>query len=165
MKRFGYVVLALTNLVLFLATAISATALAMYMVRKEMAVIRRTGCGPTHCPDGGKAEFPVYGAGAVIVVIIALVLLLIFFSGLRTSLPAKRKAKVRQKQKRLTAATCRKGDNQDTPGVRHAWQTSGGEDRRGPAEGYPRGRVRWYSSSECSNCGSSKFEMSPWEAL
>jgi hypothetical protein len=66
MKRLVYMLLALVNLVLFLVTAIGATGLDIYLVRKEMAVIRRTGCGPTHCPNGSKAEFPIYGVGAVI---------------------------------------------------------------------------------------------------
>jgi hypothetical protein len=132
LKRLLYMFLVLVNSILLVAGVIGTMALATYLVLKELAVMRRTNCSPMHCPDGSTAEFPIY-AGAIILVILALFILDVFYRGLRASLQAQRKAK----QQRLTAASCREGDHADAPGVRHAWEQHGGEDRRNA----PGGRV------------------------
>jgi hypothetical protein len=64
----------------------------------------------------------------------------------------------------MAAATCHKGDTKDSPGVVHAWSLiENGEDRRGPAEGYPRGRIRFYGSYQCAKCGASKMDLTEWD--
>ena len=66
----------------------------------------------------------------------------------------------------LAAATCHKGDAADSPGVTHAWTAvESGKDQRGPADGYPRGRVRYYSSHECAKCGVNKMDFTEWESI
>jgi hypothetical protein len=63
------------------------------------------------------------------------------------------------------AATCHQGNTATTSGVVHGvWNLlERGEDRRGPAEGWPRGRIRWYYSHQCSKCGVIKSEFSEWD--
>jgi hypothetical protein len=64
----------------------------------------------------------------------------------------------------MAAATCHKGDTRGSPGVVHAWRLiENGEDRRGPAEGYPRGRIRFYGSYQCAKCGASKMDLTEWD--
>jgi hypothetical protein len=64
----------------------------------------------------------------------------------------------------MAAATCHKGDTKDIPGVVHAWSLiENGEDRRGPAEVYPRGRIRFYGSYQCAKCGASKMDFTEWD--
>ena len=72
MKRIGYALQALISFAVLMTAAIIAPAVVRFLWNKEKAVIARTHCGPMHCPRGATAEFPVYGAGAVIVGIIAL---------------------------------------------------------------------------------------------
>jgi hypothetical protein len=86
-----------------------------------------------------------------------------------------RKAQEREEQRKrierenreaglLAAATCKAGDTEQTVGVVHAWKSvERGEDRRGPAEGWPRGRIRWYTSYKCAKCGASKIDMTEWD--
>lgn len=61
-------------------------------------------------------------------------------------------------------ATCKPGDTEKTPSVTHAWASVGsGEDRRGPADGWPRGRIRWYTSFRCGQCGASRLSLTEWD--
>jgi hypothetical protein len=81
-----------------------------------------------------------------------------------------RKREAKAEAKRIAAieaaATCKPGDSESTPAVTHAiWRPAeSGADRRGPSDGWPHGRVRWYSTSCCTKCGATRLALTEWES-